>query len=82
FHPLTAGTALGWVRPGASWPFEAYGAEGREISRDHFAIEDGQLIITTDRVPVMMTTNSVVAKQDCLCYLMHRRAWANDMEYD
>ena len=80
FRPLRGGTVLGWVRDGCEWPLAAMGADQRDVSREHFAISDGKLVFRTERVPVMMTTNALVAAQDCLCYLMHQIDGIADME--
>lgn len=72
FRSLEPGTVLGWLRDGCDWPLIAVGADGREVSHEHFVQSDGALVFRTERVPVMMTTNSQVAGQDCLCYLMHQ----------
>ncbi len=80
FQSVERGTVLGWVKPGAGWPIEARGADDQEISREHFEIRDGGLVLNSEFVPIMMTTNTAVAMQDCLCYLMHQRDWYDDLE--
>ncbi|MCG8421549.1 MAG: succinylglutamate desuccinylase [Proteobacteria bacterium] len=79
FHTLDPGTVLGWIQPGCAWPLVALGADQKDVSHLHFAISDDKLIFTTDRVPVMMTTDPIVARQDCLCYLMHVHDWLADL---
>jgi len=71
FRTLEPGTVVGWLRDDCDWPFTATGADGREVSHEHFVQSGNELRFATERVPVMMTTNSQVAAQDCLCYLMH-----------
>ncbi len=68
FELLPAGTALGWARDGAPWPLVARGADGRDRSRDLFAVEDGLLVARTAMVPIMMTTDPRIAVSDCLFY--------------
>ncbi len=80
FQPLERDTIVGWVRPGCDWPLVAMGADNREVSREHFAISNGTLRFNTERVPVMMTTSSLVAAQDCLCYLMNQLDWPAELD--
>ncbi len=68
FETLATGTPIGWVAPDADWPLEAWDASGRECSRDLFARDDGVLRATRARIPIMMTTDRVIAVSDCLFY--------------
>lgn len=74
FELLPAGTALGWVRDGAPWPLAARGADGRDRSRDLFAVEDGRLVARAPMVPIMMTTDPRIAVSDCLFYAVEEDA--------
>lgn len=56
------------ARDGAPWPLVARGADGRDRSRDLFAVEDGLLVARTAMVPIMMTTDPRIAVSDCLFY--------------
>jgi hypothetical protein len=73
FERLLPGVPVGWVAPEAPWPLEAQGADGREVSRDWFALCGGLLETRRSAVPVMMTVDAVVAKSDCLFYLVQPR---------
>jgi hypothetical protein len=68
FEDLAVGTAIGWVAPDADWPLEAIGVDGRECSGDLFVVEDGELRTRRGFIPIMMTTDRVIAKSDCLFY--------------
>ncbi len=70
FDELPPGVVLGWVRDGVSWPIAAYRSEHRDISTDLFQVERGLLKTRRTMIPVMMTTNSAVARSDCLFYAM------------
>jgi hypothetical protein len=65
-----AGTLLGWVRDSAPWPLAARNADGDEVSGDHFEIRDGMLLARQPILPIMMTTDERIARDDCLCYLV------------
>lgn len=73
FELLAAGMAVGWVAPGAPWPLEALGPDGRDVSREWFGVRDGRLEIRRAGVPIMMTTDAVAARSDCLFYLTQPR---------
>jgi hypothetical protein len=68
FQTVAAGSALGWVRDAAAWPLEARGADGAEVSRELFALDGLRLTARQPLVPMMMTTDPVVAASDCLFY--------------
>jgi len=68
FERLPEGSLLGWVGEGVAWPFEAWAPDGREISRDLFAIREGRLVTRRAFTPIMMTTRPDIAKSDCLFY--------------
>lgn len=68
FERLDAGAEIGWVAPDGGWPIEAFGADGEECSRGLFEIRSGVLRTRRPFIPIMMTTNPVIAKSDCLFY--------------
>lgn len=70
FQPLAAGTPIAWVRRGGTWPVQAFDSEGREVSREWFAVEDGALTTLRPLMPMMMTTNPQIAVSDCLFYVV------------
>jgi hypothetical protein len=73
FEFLPAGTRLGWVRPGGGWPLQAADGEGRDQSRELFAVKEGTLLARRSFIPIMMTTDVAVARSDCLFYVVHQR---------
>lgn len=72
FQRLAAGTLLGWVRPGSTWPLVTVDASGADLSRALFTVEEGTVRVATPFVPVMMTTDPVAAQADCLFYAVRR----------
>jgi hypothetical protein len=68
FERLAPGSPIGWLRPDAEWPLEAIDADGLERSHALFEARDGVLRTRQEFVPVMMTTNRVIAIADCLFY--------------
>jgi hypothetical protein len=73
FETLAAGTPVGWVRDADGWPLEAHGADGAEVSRELFTLRDLRLETRRELVPMMMTTDAVVAAADCLFYAVSPR---------
>jgi hypothetical protein len=73
FQPVLPGAPIGWLAPGTPWPLEARGAEGEDVSRDLFALRDGCVVTRRGLVPIMMTTDPVIAQADCLFYTVQLR---------
>ncbi len=74
FQLIEDDTVLGWVAPRAGWPLEATDSGGDDRSRNLFAIdESGRLRSRGSWIPIMMTTDPVIARQDCLFYVVERR---------
>jgi hypothetical protein len=69
FELLGPGVTVGWVGTEGSWPIEARGADGVDVSRKWFALRDGRLETRRTGVPIMMTTDPIIARADCLFYL-------------
>lgn len=72
FRELPIGTYLATVSDGISQPFDTRDEHGREVSDRFFQVQDGQLLTTIPVMPSMLTLNTEVIRQDCLCYLMER----------
>ena len=68
FERLSPGTPIGWLGRADGWPLDARDAEGREVSRLLFAARGGVLETRRSLVPIMMTTDSAIARSDCLFY--------------
>jgi hypothetical protein len=74
FQTLAAGTRIGSVRPGASFPLTVRGEEGEIRGEELFGVEESGAIVTRRSIiPIMMTTHPRIAVSDCLFYAVHRR---------
>lgn len=71
FRELPKGTFWGHVNTSAK-VIEARGERGEELTDRYFEIVNGQLRNCLPVMPSMLTLNSEVIRQDCLCYLMER----------
>jgi hypothetical protein len=70
FERQRAGTRIGWLREGAPWPFMAIDAEGADVARDLFERRGDAIVARRSIVPIMMTTSTTIAHQDCLFYVV------------
>ncbi|MGQ0836519.1 MAG: hypothetical protein ACT4O5_16660 [Gammaproteobacteria bacterium] len=73
FDPVEPGMVLGWLGPPGTWPFDARGGDGVEVSAELFTSADGLVRIRRAMVPVMMTVSAAIAQSDCLFYAMQKR---------
>lgn len=73
FETVPPGTRVGWLGQSGEWPLEAHGALGADVSRELFAERDGCLVTRRELVPMMMTTDPVIARLDCLFYVVRPR---------
>jgi hypothetical protein len=73
FQPVMPGAPLGWIGDRGGWPVEARGADGQDVSADLFEIRGGRLLTRRGMVPIMMTTDPMVAAADCLFYVVQQR---------
>lgn len=73
FEAIGPGVTVGWLGRNRSWPFDARGSEGIDVSRQLFVERDGVVVTRQPMIPIMMTTSAAIAKQDCLFYAMQRR---------
>jgi len=71
FRELPAGTVFG--RVGDNGPcVEATSEAGRDVTAQFFEVTDGALVTRTAVMPSMLTLDTRIISQDCLCYLMER----------
>jgi len=72
FRELAAGTVMANVEPQSSAFLQAFDDDDREVGRDFFEYADEQIRLKKSVMPAMLTMNTQVIRQDCLCYLMER----------
>lgn len=73
FCELKPGTVLGYLNnqaPGAG--FLATDETGQDISERYFENDGFRILTRTPVMPSMLTLDTAIIKQDCLCYLMER----------
>ncbi len=74
FCELKPGTVLARVEPESSAYLQAFDEDEREVGREFFEYESDKIILKKSIMPAMLTMNTQVIRQDCLCYLMERIA--------
>lgn len=72
FCELDVGTAMACVEPESSAYLQAFDDDEREVGREFFEYEDDKILLKKPIMPAMLTMNTQVIRQDCLCYLMER----------
>jgi hypothetical protein len=69
FDVMPARRTIGRVSPGAAMPLVATDMSGRDVTDQLFRVTpDGEVIVTGDVMPIMMTTTVDQARRDCLFY--------------
>jgi len=72
FCELEKGTPMALVEPESSAYLQAFDDDEREVGREFFEYIDDKIVLKKPVMPAMLTMNTQVIRQDCLCYLMER----------
>jgi succinylglutamate desuccinylase len=72
FRALPAGTVFASIEPDSSAYLQAFDDDDREVGRDYFEYNGGDIVLRKTIMPAMLTTDTTVIRQDCLCYLMEK----------
>ncbi len=72
FRELPPGTIFARVSPGCEMPLEARDENGVDVTHSYFAVQDGEVRTTATVIPAMLSLDTRIIRQDCLCYLMER----------
>lgn len=72
FCELKTGTPLAEIRHGDSLLVHAWNEQHQDIADRFFRVENGQLVTKSPVMPSMLTLQTDIIRQDCLCYLMER----------
>lgn len=71
FCELPIGAKFGKAKTERAY-LSALSEEGEEKGDRYFQIENGEIILKSPVMPLMLTLNADIIRQDCLCYLMER----------
>jgi len=72
FREQPAGTRFGWIHAEGRAHLEAWNESGMDVVDDYFEIVEDELRTKRPLMPSMLTRDTKVIQQDCLCYLMER----------
>jgi len=73
FTELAPGAVLGTLDPDyPHLPVLARNEAGENVTDDFFDAADGRLVLKRHAMPSMLTLDTRIIRQDCLCYLMER----------
>lgn len=72
FRLLDPGTRLAAVASGCAKPLQVRNGLGCDVSEHYFENRDGHLLTRQQVMPAMLTRDTRIIRQDCLCYLMER----------
>ncbi|MDX1592630.1 MAG: M14 family metallopeptidase [Gammaproteobacteria bacterium] len=72
FRELPPGTQFGWVRCDGGACVAARDIDGRDVTGAYFDVDGDRLVTRQPVMPSMLTVNTEIIRQDCLCYLMER----------
>ncbi|MEZ5558179.1 MAG: M14 family metallopeptidase [Pseudomonadales bacterium] len=70
FHELGAGTIFGTSRVPLRDALRVLDVEHRDVTDEFLVLEGEQILLRQAVTPAMYTTDSLVIRQDCLCYFM------------
>ena len=72
FCELKAGTPLADVKHDDWLLLQAWDEQQQDVAERFFTVTNGQLITKVPLMPSMLTLQTDIIRQDCLCYLMER----------
>jgi len=72
FRELPPGSVFGSVNGDGQTGLMVTDENGRDVTERYFALHGKQLITRRPLMPAMLTRDTRVIRQDCLCYLMER----------
>ena len=75
FHEIEAGFEIGFNRLPLHRSLQVLDTQHQDVTVQFLQQRDGIVTLRQPVVPAMFTTNKVVARQDCLGYLMHKIAY-------
>lgn len=72
FRELPVGTRFGRVNGFDTPPLNVRDEQDRDVLARYFEVDHGSLVTRVPLMPSMLTTDTTVIRQDCLCYVMER----------
>ena len=77
FRELPVNTLLGWQKSDNNILLKTTNEQDKEVTNDYFYLDGKALKTRRPVMPSMLTRNTQIIRQDCLCYLMERMTLAS-----
>ena len=77
FRALQAGTEFASIEPDSNAYLHAFDDNDNEVGDKYFECRNNTIYLKKSMMPAMLTTNTTVIRQDCLCYLMEKIEFSN-----
>ena len=75
FRELPVGSVIGRIHGDAPAMLQAWNESGVDVAELYFEVVEGEIRLKRTVMPSMLTLDSRVIRQDCLCYFMERLAF-------
>ncbi len=79
FQELPVNTLVGWQHSNGKLALITTDEQDREVTDDYFHLDGTALRVRRPIMPSMLTRDTTIIRQDCLCYLMERLAIPNPL---
>ncbi|MCH9638860.1 MAG: succinylglutamate desuccinylase/aspartoacylase family protein [Betaproteobacteria bacterium] len=79
FRELPINTLIGWQQLDRELVLRTVDEQDREVSDHYFHLDGTALRVRKPIMPSMLTRDTKIIRQDCLCYLMERLAVPNSL---
>ena len=79
FRALPAGTTFASIEPDSHAYLHTLDDNDSDINEQFFTTVNNNIVLKKDIMPAMLTTNTSVIRQDCLCYLMEKLDYSNTL---
>jgi hypothetical protein len=79
FEDLAEATVIANVQENCDAFLDVWNERGEQVRDEYFALENHRLVLKKAVVPAMLTLNTKIVRQDCLCYLMERLSSVADL---
>jgi hypothetical protein len=74
----SANTLPGWLGSERKSWLHAWNEQCDEVGARYFSCANNEICLKTPMIPVMLSCDSRIVRQDCLCYLMERTTVDDD----
>ncbi len=80
FSEIPANTCFGTIQSNNNARLFAYNDDDEEVGEHLFYIDDQHIMLSKSMMPAMITLDETIIRQDCLCYLMERLPYSENLQ--